>query len=131
MNADMVKDESISSSMRLDPRLQQARKGAVPGGIKVDKAAVGQGPAPSASELDAPERMVKERLSEALKTLMQAVEHLANRLNFTTDEDTGRLVIKVIDRDTKQVIRQIPPEELLSLAKRLEELRGILISMRI
>ena len=50
------------------------------------------------------------------------------------DTDTGSTIIKVIDRKTDETIRQIPPEELLTLSKRLKELnedmskaQGILI----
>jgi flagellar protein FlaG len=37
------------------------------------------------------------------------------------DEDLGRIVVKVMDHETKEVIRQIPADEVLQLAKRLKE----------
>jgi len=41
--------------------------------------------------------------------------------------DNSELIVKVIDRETDEVIRQIPPEELVSLSEHLQELRGNLV----
>lgn len=60
--------------------------------------------------------------------LVAAVEHLntniqsLNRnLEFSIDEGSGAMVVKVVDADTKEVIRQIPREEVLALAQHLKE----------
>lgn len=44
-------------------------------------------------------------------------------LQFNIDEDTGITVITVRDSQSDEVIRQIPSEELLSLARRVKEMR--------
>lgn len=43
------------------------------------------------------------------------------------DRDTGIQVIKVVDTKTDEVIRQIPSEEIIELAKTLDKLHGLLI----
>jgi flagellar protein FlaG len=51
-------------------------------------------------------------------------EHILNvqrDLKFTVSKDTGRTIITVIDSETQEVIRQIPPEELLRLAQALQD----------
>ncbi len=55
----------------------------------------------------------------------------ANRrdLVFRVDEGSGRLVITVMNPETGEVVRQIPPEELLSVAKTMKE-AGFLIDAR-
>lgn len=55
----------------------------------------------------------------------------ANRrdLVFRVDEGSGRLVITVMNPETGEVVRQIPPEELLSVAKTMRE-AGFLIDTR-
>jgi flagellar protein FlaG len=53
---------------------------------------------------------------------------LNTRLSFEVYDKTGELVVKVINRDTQEVIRQIPSEELLRLHDKLEELRGVLFN---
>ena len=46
---------------------------------------------------------------------------------FSIDEDTGDTIIRIIDRETNEVIREIPPSEMLRLAARLTEIIGLLI----
>ena len=52
---------------------------------------------------------------------------MANNLQFTVDEDTGIDVVKVVDTDTKEVIRQFPSEEILAIAKAIDQLQGLLV----
>ncbi len=61
-------------------------------------------------------------LQEQLDKFAQADLNINRSLRFSVDNDTGSTVIRVIDRQTDETIRQIPPEELLTLAKRLKEL---------
>lgn len=44
-------------------------------------------------------------------------------VNFSVEKDLEQVVIKVMDANTKSMIRQIPSEELLAISKRLKELR--------
>ena len=68
-----------------------------------------------------------DELQRALDEVRRAVEPVARNLQFAVDEDSGRTVVKVIDTSTKEVIRQIPSEEVLSIAKALDTLKGLLI----
>lgn len=64
----------------------------------------------------------------AVSELKQWIETKApNALNFSIDEDTGRTVVKIIDTETGEVIRQIPAEELLAIARSLEKMQGLLL----
>jgi len=47
-------------------------------------------------------------------------------LKIEIDKDLQEPVIKIIDKKTNEVVRQIPPEYLLELAKRIDELVGLL-----
>jgi flagellar protein FlaG len=62
-----------------------------------------------------------DHINKALRTLT------SNALEFTVDQDSGRTVVKVVDVGTKDVIRQIPSEETLSIARALDRLQGLLI----
>ncbi|HEH9426922.1 flagellin [Aeromonas sobria] len=44
-------------------------------------------------------------------------------VSFSMEQDLNKVVIKVVDADTKSVIRQIPSEELLAINKRIQALR--------
>jgi flagellar protein FlaG len=51
---------------------------------------------------------------------------LNSSLSFEVHEQAGELMVQLINRDTREVIRQISPEDLLQLNDKLEELRGVL-----
>lgn len=69
----------------------------------------------------------RESVSEAIRKANESIGALRSNLQFTVDEATGVSVIKIIDAETHEVIRQIPAEEMLAIAKRLDELKGLLI----
>lgn len=49
------------------------------------------------------------------------------RLEYSIDDDTQRISIKVIDRDTDKCIREVPPEETLKALKKIWEIAGIIV----
>ena len=66
----------------------------------------------------------KSPLEEVVSGLNDLVHELHRELQFSIDEDSGETVIKVIDRATDEVVRQIPGEEVMRLRKRLLESAG-------
>jgi flagellar protein FlaG len=48
-------------------------------------------------------------------------------LEFSVDTDTNRIVVKVVDNETRELVRQIPMEEMLALAKAMNQLQGLLL----
>lgn len=66
-------------------------------------------------------------LEKAVKDLSQGVQNLQRSLQFSIDESSGRTVIKVVDKDTQEVIRQIPEEQVLELAARLDKNAGVFV----
>lgn len=65
-----------------------------------------------------------EPLEDVVSDLNKLVRELHRELKFSVDEDSGDTVIKVIDRATDEVVRQIPSEEVMHLRKRLQEAAG-------
>ncbi len=61
-------------------------------------------------------------LDEATKTLRQFLNDLPSNLQFRQDQDTGHLYFKVVNPVTQEVIRQVPSEEVLAMARKLKEL---------
>ena len=71
---------------------------------------------------------VTEELNSELTHLNDYLEQHANRrLSFFVDDETGKQGVRVIDAQTEEVVKQIPPEEILEIAKRLKEQLGILL----
>jgi flagellar protein FlaG len=58
-------------------------------------------------------------VKEAVTKLNDFAQKTQRDLNFKVDEDSGKTVIKVYDRLSEQLVRQIPNEEALEMAKRL------------
>jgi flagellar protein FlaG len=52
-------------------------------------------------------------------------------LEFSVDANTGTQVIKVIDRNSGDVVRQIPPEEVLAFLEQMNETKGVFVSRRL
>lgn len=70
----------------------------------------------------------QEEVNASLEKLNTAVSSFNTDLQFTTDsKDSDVRVVKVIDRNTKEVVRQIPTEEAVRLAKAMDRLRGLLV----
>jgi len=67
------------------------------------------------------------------KEVNQGSNNPSTSIRFTIHKDTGKLLIKVIDEETSKVIREIPPEKILEVAKVLREVSrklGILVDER-
>ena len=62
----------------------------------------------------------KAEISEAVSKLSDHAQSISRDLEFTIDEELNRTIITVYDSETEEVIRQIPSEEVLSLARYLE-----------
>ena len=69
-------------------------------------------------------------LQKALEEVEKAVAPMAQSLQFSLDKDSGRTVVKVMDTDTNEVIRQIPSEEVLAISKAVDKLKGLLIKQQ-
>lgn len=68
-----------------------------------------------------------EDVDQAVEKINTAVQAVSQKLEFSIDKDTDSFIVKVVDKETKEVIRQIPSEELLNIAKALDKLQGLLI----
>ncbi len=58
------------------------------------------------------------------------LEDLNIRLDFEVHEETGELIVRVFNRETGKLIREVPPEDLLELHEKLAELRGVLFDQK-
>jgi len=68
----------------------------------------------------------QKELQQAVDELQRKVQTFAPDLRFSVDHDTGRTVVTVTDADTQELIRQIPAEEALRLAKEIDRMEGLL-----
>jgi uncharacterized FlaG/YvyC family protein len=66
-------------------------------------------------------------LEDAIDKLKKAGDIFNRRLEFRVDESTNRIIVKVIDTETDKVIKEIPPEQLIHLAAKIQEMIGLLV----
>ena len=67
---------------------------------------------------------IKERdLEDALNEVESFLQVQNRNLSFTIDEETQRSIVTVKDAESGEVIRQIPSEEVLKLAERIQDLQ--------
>ncbi len=68
-------------------------------------------------------RRIKNAVDHANKTM----RHAKTKCEFSYHEETKRVSIKVIDEETEEVIREIPPEETLEMISKMWELAGLMV----
>ncbi|WP_051202228.1 flagellar protein FlaG [Ferrimonas senticii] len=69
-----------------------------------------------------------QKMAQELARFMDANQRA---LAFEVDDSSGQSVVVVRERQTDEVIRQIPSEEMLKLAAKLSDLRGLLVDLEI
>lgn len=72
----------------------------------------------------------REDLLNAAKEANEFISHVNDNLQFSVDDDTGKTIIKIVDTTTKEVIKQIPSEEMIAIAKAMDKLKGLLIHQK-
>ena len=70
------------------------------------------------------------QVQEAMHRLQQAIEPVANDLTFSVDEQSGKTVVRVVDSVTKELIRQIPSEEVMAMAHAIQQQAGMLVQAK-
>ena len=80
----------------------------------------------------------REAFDRVVSELEAYVQNAQRNLDFQVDDKTGRVVVKVIDATDDSVIRQIPSEEMLAVAQRIQDyldrnqmdMRGMLLEIK-
>ena len=93
--------------------------------VVIDKQALSQEALSSRPALEVDPKD-KAQVEEVLKTLVSEVSQIQKGLNFSVDDNNGEFVIRVIDQETNETIRQIPSEEMLNIINRLNEVNSLL-----
>lgn len=70
-----------------------------------------------------------DKLKKVMEKAVASLPHYSDA-KFGIHEKTNRIVIKLVDRDTQEVIKEIPPEKTLDLLAKRMELAGVLVDQR-
>ena len=71
-----------------------------------------------------------EKLEQAAARVKEVLRGTTSRLEIEVDPDVHKVVIKILNGESGEIIRQIPAQELLDLAKHLDEPKGLLVRER-
>lgn len=81
----------------------------------------------SGARADAKEDATPVQVEQAVHQVNTALALREVGLQFEVDKDTDKLIVKVIDRASGEVIRQIPNEEVVRIAKLMSDGKGLLV----
>jgi len=65
-----------------------------------------------------------EDIQQAVAELNQHIQNIERDLLFSVDDSSGRTIVRVVNSDTEEVIRQIPSEEVLRISRSIHEQMG-------
>ena len=85
------------------------------------------GAAVTPAEFTTRKQVSRDELEKVLARLNTAVQRLEPHLEFSTAEDRGRVVVRLVDGTRNEVLRQYPSDDVIELSKRLDDLRGLLV----
>ena len=88
-------------------------------------------PALPAREIGKTDDDYNEKMDQIQSAIQSHLGITDFKLNFSVDKETKTVVVKILDSKTGEVIQEIPPPEILALAKEMEELKGILFNKNI
>lgn len=91
-------------------------------GTTVTVAPVRDNPVDAAGQ-DRPNTSQQELLA-AVERAQKIIEPQVRDMSFSIHEKTGQVIVRIIDRESKEVIRQIPGEEMLRIAENIEAMQG-------
>lgn len=108
----------------------QQRTAVTPGSTSAAKPAApaatdGKPTGKAASKEDAQAEL--KEVKQAVSDINKAMQFMSRQLEFSVDTDSERTIVKVIDQQTREVIRQMPTKEALEIGKALEKAQGLLI----
>lgn len=73
----------------------------------------------------------KSNLRKQTDKLNQVMDLFNYSIRFTLDDESKRMVVKVVNSETDEIIRQIPPKEMLQLMHRLDQVVGVILDEKV
>lgn len=72
----------------------------------------------------------REAVAKAAEQIQTFVKEMGRNLDFSIDETTGYNVVRVVNPDTNEIVRQLPSEELLKIARSMETWNSVLVNQK-
>lgn len=72
----------------------------------------------------------RDEIEKALNSFKESVDIFNRRLHFQVHDQTNRIQVQVIDAETKEILKEIPPEKILDLLAAFQQLTGIVLDLK-
>ena len=73
-----------------------------------------------------PAELARQATEAAVKRIGEFLRDSPVGFEYQQDAATGRMLLKIVDRETKQVIRQVPSDEILAIARALDRYNSLI-----
>jgi len=97
---------------------------------RASTSAVASSAPPRAAHVEETTRPTREAVEQAANRIEKFVKSVGRSMDFSVDNSTGRSILRVVDPQSGEVIRQLPPEETLRVAKAVEYMQSMLVHQR-
>lgn len=67
-------------------------------------------------------------VTEILESFQEFSQAIQTKLNFSVHEENNEIIVRVVDKETNQLIRQFPSDEMLDLQDKMRDLAGFLLN---
>ena len=74
---------------------------------------------------------LEEEIKESVKDINDIVKKVKEDLAFKIHDETDKLMVQIVDLKTQEVIKELPPEEMLDLEAKIHEMVGFLIDEKV
>lgn len=130
-NNDLLVQSSLPTLPKQTDSKQQVTREVEPAFVVSEKQQTATATSESLEQQEAERQERAEALQETVTELNDYMQNFNRTLQFTVDEASGDTVVKVIDSETDEVVRQIPSQELIDARYAAEKYRGILLEISV
>jgi len=82
------------------------------------------------SNVSAHSQPSREAVAKAAEQIQTFVKEMGRNLDFSIDETTGYNIVRVVNPETNEIVRQLPSEELLKIARSMENWNSVLVNQK-
>lgn len=72
-----------------------------------------------------------EAVAAAVNSANAYLRSVSTSIQFSFDQETGRTIVRMVDAETEEVLRQIPGEEMLAISKSIDRMQGLLVDRKV
>jgi flagellar protein FlaG len=100
-------------------------------GLSIEDIRIADSQSDGIGEKGALRQLTKDDVEKGIEDMNRALSMMNRSLKFTVHEETGKLMVQVIDKESNKIITEIPPQILLDIEARIERFIGILFDKKI